>query len=81
MFSHLGLSNHEVEHLVAWWHQVQSLHHSQELLLGDVLRLRSVEVHEAWLEQDSVRHHMAVKSSHAVNHGLLFVVREFLHIE
>ena len=48
------LSNDEVEDFVTLWHQVELLEHAEELLLSNVLTLRSVEVHEVWLQKDSV---------------------------
>lgn len=72
------LSNHEVEHFITWWHQVEGLHDAEELLLGDVLRLAPVEVHEAGLQEDSVGDNVAVQGRHHVDHRSLLFVGEFL---
>lgn len=54
------LPNHQVKYFITWRHQIKLFKHSQELLLGNVLRLGSVEVHEVWLKQNSVRDDVSV---------------------
>ncbi len=54
-------ANNQIENGIGRGHDVQIFHHSQELLSGDVLRLRAVKVLESWLQQDTVGHHMLVK--------------------
>lgn len=43
-------ASNEVKHLIAGRHDIQVLHHTQELLGSDVLRLGPVKVSESWLE-------------------------------
>ena len=48
------LADHQVEKFVTGRHDVESLHHTQELGGTDMVALGAVKVHEGWLEQDSV---------------------------
>lgn len=47
-------ASNEVKHRITGRHDIQVLHHAQELLGSDVLRLGPVKVSESWLEKDSV---------------------------
>lgn len=66
----------QVEHLVARGHDVQVLHHAQELLRGNVLRLGSIKVSEAWLEEDPVGDNVNVEGCHHFDHLILITVTE-----
>jgi len=66
----------EVEQVLAGRHNVQSLAHAKELLRGDVLRLGAIEVHEAGLKQDAVRHDVSVQVRHHLDHLVFLFVCE-----
>ena len=68
----------QIEQLLTGWHDVEVLHHTEELLGSDVLRLGAVEVLEAWLEEDAVGNDVTVESVHVVNHQVFFVIVENL---
>ena len=72
------LPDHQVKHLVALWHQVELFEDAQELLLGDVLTLRPVKVHEVWLQKDSVCLDNSVEVGKGVNHGIHLGLVKFL---
>ena len=68
----------EVEHLLAGRHEVQALHHSEELLGSDVKLLRAVKVLETRLEEDPVGNHVSVEGRHHVDHFAFLFVGEHL---
>ena len=68
----------QVENLLAGRHDVQVFHDAKELLGRDVLRLGTVEVLEAWLEEHSVADDVPVQCSHHLDHHVLLLVREHL---
>ena len=43
-----------------------------------MLRLRSIEVLEIWLQEDSIRQNMSIEGGHGVDHGLHFSIIKFL---
>ena len=65
-------ANDQVEKSVRRGHDVQTFHHSQELLRCNVLRLRAIKVLEPWLEKNTVGTDVFVESRHHFNH-LIFV--------
>lgn len=44
------LSNEELEKLFAWWDEGKLLHHSSELLGGDMTVLSSIVILQLWLD-------------------------------
>jgi len=69
------LSNDQVKDGLVGWHEAELLEHAEELVLGDVELLASVEVHEAWFEEDTLGLDFVVHFSDGVQHGIFLIIR------
>ena len=68
----------KVKHSITGRHNVQVLHHTEELLSSDVLGLGAIKVLESWLQKDSIGEDMLVQVCHHLDHLLLLLISEHL---
>ena len=72
------LADHQFEHIIAWWHDSERLHNTQELGRADMVAFGAVKVHECWLEQDAMRDDLLLEFPHCVGHLILLLLSENL---